>query len=76
MNLYSLARKFPTEESALAHLIIVGNYPWLSPWHLTRYMQEFCWRYNRRGMQPWIFGMTLNNMICRKPLPYKELVKF
>jgi transposase-like protein len=55
---------------------IVGNYHWLSPWHLTRYMREFCWRYNRRGLQPWIFGMTLNNMICRKPLPYKELVKF
>jgi transposase-like protein len=55
---------------------IVGNYHWLSPWHLTRYMREFCWRYNRRGMQPWIFGMTLNNMVCRKPLPYKELVKF
>ncbi len=55
---------------------IVGNYHWLSPWHLTRYMREFCWRYNRRGMQPWIFGMTLNNMICRKPLPYKELVRF
>ena len=55
---------------------IVGNYHWLSPWHLTRYMREFCWRYNRRGLQPWIFGMTLNNMVCRKPLPYKELVKF
>jgi transposase-like protein len=55
---------------------IVGNYHQLSPWHLTRYMREFCWRYNRRGLQPWIFGMTLNNMVCRKPLPYKELVKF
>jgi transposase-like protein len=55
---------------------IVGNYHWLSPWHLTRYMREFCFRHNRRGLQPWIFGMTLNNMICRKPLPYKELIKF
>ena len=55
---------------------IVGNYHWLSPWHLTRYMREFCFRYNRRGLQPWIFGMTLNNMVCRKPLPYKEFVKF
>jgi transposase-like protein len=55
---------------------IIGNYHQLSPWHLPRYMREFCWRYNRRGLQPWIFGMTLNNMVCRKPLPYKELVKF
>ncbi len=55
---------------------IVGNYHKLSPWHLDRYLREFSWRYNRRGLQPWIFGMALNNMICRKPLPYKELVKF
>lgn len=55
---------------------IVGQYHWLSPWHLARYMGEFCWRFNRRGLQPWIFGMTLNNMVCRKPLPYKELTKF
>lgn len=55
---------------------IVGNYHWLSPWHLNRYMREFCWRFNRRGLQPWIFGMALNNMVCRKPLPYRTLVKF
>jgi transposase-like protein len=55
---------------------LLGQYHQLSPWHLERYLREFCFRYNRRGMQPWIFGMTLNNMICRKPLPYKELVKF
>jgi hypothetical protein len=55
---------------------IVGQYHQLSPWHLTRYMREFCWRFNRRGLQPWIFGMALNNMVCRKPLPYKELTKF
>jgi transposase-like protein len=55
---------------------LVGQYHQLSPWHLDRYLAEFCYRYNRRGLQPWIFGMTLNNMVCRKPLPYKELVKF
>jgi transposase-like protein len=55
---------------------LIGSYHQLSPWHLDRYLGEFCWRFNRRGKQPWIFGMTLNNMVCRKPLPYKELVKF
>ncbi len=55
---------------------IIGNYHQLSPWHLERYMKEFCWRYNRRGAQPWIFGMALNNMVCHKPLSYKELIKF
>lgn len=55
---------------------VVGQYHQLSSWHLDRYLGEFCYRYNRRGLQPWIFGMTLNNMVCRKPLPYKELIKF
>lgn len=55
---------------------IIGNYHQLSPWHLDRYMREFCWRYNRRGLQPWIFDMALNNLVNRKPLPYKTLVKF
>lgn len=55
---------------------VVGQYHQLSGWHLDRYLGEFCWRFNRRGVQPWIFGMTLNNMVCRKPLPYKELIKF
>jgi hypothetical protein len=55
---------------------IVGNYHWLSPWHLDRYLREFCWRYNRRGVQPWMFEMALTNLVNRKPLPYKELTKF
>ena len=38
---------------------IVGNYHKLSPWHLDRYMCEFCWRYNRRRMQTSIFEMAL-----------------
>jgi transposase-like protein len=55
---------------------IIGQYHQLSPWHLSRYMKEFCWRYNRRGIQPWIFSQALGNMVARKPLPYKTLVKF
>lgn len=55
---------------------IIGNYHWLSPWHMDRYLREFCWRYNRRGLQPWIFDMALGNMTRAKPLPYKELTKF
>ena len=55
---------------------IIGQYHWLSPWHMNRYMREFCWRYNRRHMQPWIFEFALTNMVKSKPLPYKELTKF
>lgn len=52
---------------------LVGSYHWLSADHLDRYLGEFCWRYNRRGMQPWLFDMTLTNMLNSKPLPYKVL---
>ncbi|WP_348268683.1 IS1595 family transposase [Edaphobacter paludis] len=52
---------------------IVGNYHKLSADHLDRYLGEFCWRYNRRKMQPWLFDMALTNMLNKKPLPYKDL---
>jgi transposase-like protein len=52
---------------------LVGNYHQLSAEHLDRYLGEFCWRYNRRTMQPWLFDMTLVNLLNKKPLPYKEL---
>src|SRR5258708_512085 len=52
---------------------IVGNYHQLSREHLDRYLGEFCWRYNRRKMQPWLFDMALTNLLHKKPLPYKDL---
>jgi transposase-like protein len=52
---------------------IVGNYHQLSADHLDRYLNEFCWRYNRRKMQPWLFQNVLVNMAKSKPLPYKDL---
>ena len=52
---------------------IVGNYHQLSAEHLDRYLGEFCWRYNRRRMQPWMFDMVLANLASKKPLPYKDL---
>ncbi len=52
---------------------IVGNYHQLSRRHLDRYLSEFCWRYNRRGLQPWLFDMTLSNMLKSRPLQYKDL---
>jgi transposase-like protein len=55
---------------------VVGSYHRLGTEHLDRYLGEFCWRYNRRGVQPWMFGMALENIAANKPLPYKELTKF
>lgn len=44
--------------------------------HLDRYLGEFCWRYNRRGIQPMLFNIMLGNLAAAKPMPYKELTKF
>jgi hypothetical protein len=56
---------------------IVGNYHRLSEDHLNRYLGEFCWRYNRRKLQPWIFNMALANLGKRRPIrpmPYQVLI--
>lgn len=52
---------------------IVGNYHKLSAEHLDRYLNEFCWRYNRRHKQAGMFDMALTNLSHSKPLPYKVL---
>lgn len=55
---------------------IVGSYHKLGTEHLDRYLGEFCWRYNRRGIQPMLFNIALANLAGAKPMPYKELTKF
>jgi hypothetical protein len=37
--------------------------------------QEFCWRYNRRGMQPFMFNTLLTEVATKKPLTYKTLTR-
>jgi transposase-like protein len=55
---------------------VIGSYHKLSREHLDSYLGEFCWRYNRRGVQPWLFNMALVSLAENKPMPYKELTKF
>jgi transposase-like protein len=55
---------------------VIGSYHKLGTQHLDRYLGEFCWRYNRRGVQPWMFGMALVSLAENKPMPYKELTRF
>jgi transposase-like protein len=55
---------------------LVGSYHQLGEEHLDRYLGEFCWRFNRRGVQPWLFGMALESIAANKPLPYKKLTEF
>ena len=54
---------------------VIGSYHHLSKDHLDSYLQEFCWRYNRRTMQPWMFQTLLGELVSKKPLTYKKLTR-
>ncbi len=54
---------------------VVGSYHKLSKDHLDSYLQEFCWRYNRRKLQPWMFQTLLKEVATKKPLTYKHLTR-
>jgi transposase-like protein len=54
---------------------VVGSYHHLSEDHLDSYLGEFCWRYNRRKMQPFIFQTILTELTQKKPLTYKKLTR-
>lgn len=52
---------------------VIGSYHQLGEMHIDAYLSEFCWRFNRRHMQPLMFGMVLSNLAVNKPMPYKQL---
>jgi transposase-like protein len=54
---------------------VVGSYHHLSEDHLDSYLQEFSWRYNRRGMQPFMFNTLLSELTKKKPLTYRKLTR-
>jgi transposase-like protein len=54
---------------------VIGSYHHLSKDHLDSYLQEFCWRFNRRHMQPMIFPTLLRELTQKKPLTYKKLTR-
>ena len=54
---------------------IIGQYHQLGTEHIDAYLSEFCWRFNRRHMQPVMFGLVLTNLAENKPLPYKQLTR-
>jgi transposase-like protein len=54
---------------------IVGSYHKMSRDHMDAYLQEFCWRFNRRHMQPWMFDILLREVTKGKPLTYKTLTR-
>jgi transposase-like protein len=54
---------------------VIGSYHHLSKDHLDSYLQEFCWRYNRRRQQPDMFKTLLGELVTSKPLTYKKLTR-
>src|SRR5262249_24912715 len=54
---------------------VIGSYHHLSQDHLDSYLQEFCWRFNRRGIQPCMFGALLREPVTKKPMTYRHLTR-
>lgn len=54
---------------------LVGSYHKLSKDHLDSYLQEFCWRYNRRHLQPFMFQTLLRELVTKKPMTYRTLTR-
>lgn len=59
---------------ALLKRQIVGIHHWISPKHLSRYLDEMTWRFNRRDHED---GFRLNELLVaadRRRLTYRELI--
>jgi transposase-like protein len=54
---------------------LVGSFHKLSNDHIEAYLNEFCWRYDRRQQQKEMFGELLTNITAGKPLTYKRLTR-
>lgn len=54
---------------------VIGSYHHLSKDHLDSYLQEFCWRFNRRKQQAGMFGTLTRELVAKKPLTYKTLTR-
>jgi hypothetical protein len=42
---------------------------------LDSYLQEFCWRFNRRHAQPSMFDTLLGELAAKPPMTYKKLTR-
>ncbi len=59
---------------ALLKRQIIGIHHFVSPKHLSRYLDEMTWRFNRRDQED---GLRVNDMLAhadRNPLTYRELI--
>lgn len=54
---------------------LVGSFHRLENDHIEAYLNEFCWRYDRRSQQKEMFDALLTNVTKGKPLTYKKLTR-
>jgi transposase-like protein len=53
-----------------------GTHRWCSGKHLQAYLDEFHYRFNRRGFPESMFEKLIMRMIAHKPLNYKDLLGY
>jgi predicted RNA-binding Zn-ribbon protein involved in translation (DUF1610 family)/transposase-like protein len=58
-----------------AKTFIQGTYHGLGEKHLQSYLNEFCYRFNRRFWEPQLFNRLLNACLVAKPITYAELMR-
>lgn len=72
----------PSEKGAirLLHIIasnaksfLLGTFHGIGEKHLQRYLDEFCYRFNRRKREPKIFERLLHACLSSRGLTYSEL---
>jgi hypothetical protein len=54
--------------------LIEGTYHGLDALHLQRYLDEFCYRFNRRWFKSGIFSRLVNACVCKLKITYHELI--
>lgn len=56
-----------------AKAFIAGTYHGLDKGHLQVYLNEFCYRFNRRAWQPQLFGRLLSACLYGPIITYADL---
>jgi transposase-like protein len=73
----SAARKLPWVHRAisLAKRFILGTYHGINRKHLQRYLDEFCYRFNRRFKESQLYESLLRACILAEPINYPALTR-
>ena len=53
---------------------IRGIFHWINPGHLQKYLDEYCYRFNRSIFKETIFDKLIVRMVKHEPRPYKLII--